>query len=72
MMVTGVPGHNRGKKFIPGVGYRYPPREKTKPHKCDFCDSLAVYFEYLGDRKTSGMCESCWNKRKGATDGDPE
>jgi hypothetical protein len=27
-MVSGFPGHNKGKKFVPGVGYVTPKRER--------------------------------------------
>lgn len=37
-MTTGIPGHNRGKKFVPGVGYQKPTRKfvrVTIPYRLD-------------------------------------
>lgn len=33
-------GHNAGKKYIRGVGYRYPPQEKKPPISCCVCGKV--------------------------------
>jgi len=37
---AGLPGHNRGKKWVPGVGYRYPPRKPGPLPKCVACGEV--------------------------------
>jgi hypothetical protein len=43
-MATGIAGHNRGKKFVKGVGYVSPesPKPKVKEHHCNKCGVVLV------------------------------
>ena len=35
-------GHNRGKKWVPSVGYRTPDRPPPPPPKCERCGEPAT------------------------------
>ena len=50
----GIQGHNRGKKMVPGVGYRYPTRRPKAAARCP-CGRIAVYFSSDGEK----LCEEC-------------
>ena len=68
-MHTGFPGHNKGKRFAPGVGY--VPRHKPAPEKprppavCERCGNPARFFYYPPPDPTSRecgkLCEACMN-----------
>jgi len=71
-MVTGLPGHNRGMKWIPGVGYRYPQSETSAtPRLCSNCKREILTGETsivvasrkpLSDpRATETLCSDCAN-----------
>jgi hypothetical protein len=47
---TGFPGHNRGKKWVPGVGYRYPTAPE-KPKPVCACGRIANVFFATGEHK---------------------
>lgn len=60
-MVTGIPGHNKGK-VLTKQGYRWPwelpenhpryrPRIIPPPPICDLCDRLAKIFYASGDKR---------------------
>lgn len=49
-------GHNRGKVFIKGEGYRYPTKKSVEiTHNCVFCGERATVFFSDGTK----CCESC-------------
>lgn len=50
MAQTGFPGHNKGKVWVPGVGYRYPKRPKKPIPTCDTCSATAHIFSYGGGK----------------------
>jgi len=62
-MATGMPGHNRGKKWVPGIGYRFPKQQSVPQRVCDGCGSTdgIVYVRVVGVRplKTIALCEVC-------------
>lgn len=62
--ITGFPGHNRGKKWVPGVGYRFPPKPPAKPLVCTKCGQPGIYVmapkDPWGDPPVSEvLCDDC-------------
>lgn len=56
--MTGMPAHNRGKKMIPGVGYRFPPQPKRTRRACA-CGQPGNYFYANGEV----WCRRCESRR---------
>jgi hypothetical protein len=66
-------GHNKGKKWVPGLGYRTPRTPAVQMvQTCDNCDSVAVYFFAPKFRGTKGAkrCEACMGNRPESTSED--
>lgn len=59
MMATGFAGHNRGKKWVPGVGYRYPPRPKKPPPRCDCGRKACCFVARPGREPAKALCQVC-------------
>jgi hypothetical protein len=55
-------GHNKGKKWVPGIGYRYPLEPPVPERFCDTCGkskSQAKRFYFYADgRKLCDKCEA--------------
>jgi len=64
----GFEGHNRGKKWVPGVGYVAPPTKPKKPRppsKCHGCGSPNVRYAVVisvRPMKTAAYCEKCFDE----------
>ena len=69
MNVTGMPGHNRGKVYIRGVGYRWPNRPEVPPRVCDGCGQARgisrVTVVSVRPIKTVALCAMCAEEEKG-------
>lgn len=51
-------GHNKGKKFIPGVGYKFPEKQEKpkKKHICSECGKRRAVLFFADGNK---LCEPC-------------
>lgn len=55
----GFAGHNRGKKFVAGVGYVDPPERPRRERLCEQPDCRRPawrWFSWCGF-----TCKKCWN-----------
>lgn len=62
-MATGIAGHNRGKKFVRGVGYvshPEPEKPKVKERHCDKCGVVLVGTQFRPVHFLSDGHAYCW------------
>ena len=74
--MTGFAGHNRGKKFIKGVGYRFPERPPVPPRVCDGCGEqygiAHVEVVSVHPMRTIALCLECAKEKEAAEKGHRE